>query len=176
LTRAASPGYQNTLSRRIPAARYLYHRDFLPCLEAAGLRHITLHGLRHSFASILIESGVPLAYVKEQLGHSSIRVTVDTYAYFIPSRNIEWIDSLDSSGRRDIWPMPWSVWRKTPPQLAPGVAPQFPRFPTRWVKSLKAWSRREESNLRPTVYETVSRLPSYVGSASYSLPELASRA
>ena len=74
----------------------VYHRDFLPCLEAAGLRHVTFHALRHTFASLLIQSGASLAYVKEQMGHSSIQVTVDTYGHLIPGGNIKWIDRLDS--------------------------------------------------------------------------------
>jgi len=74
----------------------VYHRDFLPCLRAAGLRHVTFHALRHTFASLLIQGGASLAYVKEQMGHSSIQVTVDTYGHLIPSGNIEWIDRLDS--------------------------------------------------------------------------------
>ena len=75
--------------------RNLYHRDFLPCLEAAGLRRITFHALRHTFASLLIQSGASLAYVKEQMGHSSIQVTVDIYGHLIPGGNIQWIDCLD---------------------------------------------------------------------------------
>ena len=48
----------------------VYHRDFLPCVEAAGLRRITFHALRHSYASHLIHAGASLAYVKEQMRHS----------------------------------------------------------------------------------------------------------
>ena len=72
------------------------HRDFLPCIEAAGLRRVTFHALRHTFASLLIQSGASLAYVKEQMGHSSIQVTVDIYGHLIPGGNIQWIDRLDS--------------------------------------------------------------------------------
>ena len=43
-------------------------RYFYKCLEKAGLRRIRFHDLRHSFASLLIQNGEPLAYVKEQLG------------------------------------------------------------------------------------------------------------
>ena len=74
----------------------LYNRDFLPSLEAAGIRRITFHALRHTFASLLIQQGASLAYVKEQLGHSSIQVTVDTYGHLIPGGNIGWVDSLDA--------------------------------------------------------------------------------
>jgi hypothetical protein len=44
----------------------------------------------------LIQSGASLAHVKEQMGHSSIQVTVDTYGHLIPGGNIKWIDRLDS--------------------------------------------------------------------------------
>ncbi len=34
-------------------------------------------------------------YVKEQMGHSSIQVTVDTYGHLIPGANISFVDRLD---------------------------------------------------------------------------------
>ena len=74
----------------------VYNRDFLPSLEAAGIRRVTFHALRHTFASLLIQQGASLAYVKEQLGHSSIQVTVDTYGHLIPGGNIGWVDALDA--------------------------------------------------------------------------------
>jgi integrase-like protein len=73
-----------------------YHRDFLPCVEAAGLRRITFHSLRHTYASHLIQAGASLAYVKEQMGHSSIQVTVDTYGHLVPGADIAWADKLDA--------------------------------------------------------------------------------
>ncbi len=75
--------------------RNVYHRDFLPCLGAAGLRRVTFHALRHTYASLLIQGGASLAYVKEQLGHSSIQVTVDIYGHLLPGANIAWVDQLD---------------------------------------------------------------------------------
>ena len=75
----------------------LYHRDFLPCLRAARLRRVTFHALRHTYASLLIQGGASLAYVKEQMGHSSIQVTVDIYGHLIPGANIAWADALDST-------------------------------------------------------------------------------
>lgn len=55
----------------------LVHYYFLPALEKAGLRKIRFHDLRHTFGSLLIQDGASLTYVKEQMGHSSIQVTVD---------------------------------------------------------------------------------------------------
>jgi integrase len=65
-------------------------------LEAARLRRVTIHALRHSFASFLIQAGALLAYVRDQLGHSSIQVTVDVYGHLVPADNIAWTDALNT--------------------------------------------------------------------------------
>jgi len=74
----------------------LIKRYFLPAVEFAGLRRFRFHDLRHTFGSLLIQNGASLAYVKEQMGHSSIQVTVDTYGHLIPGANVNWVDSLDA--------------------------------------------------------------------------------
>jgi len=73
----------------------LYHRIFLPVLAKAGIRKIRLHDLRHTFGSLLIQSGASIVYVKEQMGHSSIQVTVDIYGHLIPGANVSFVDKLD---------------------------------------------------------------------------------
>jgi integrase len=73
----------------------LYNRYFQPVLAKAGLRKIRLHDLRHTFGSLLIQSGASIVYVKEQMGHSSIQVTVDTYGHLIPGANVSFVDRLD---------------------------------------------------------------------------------
>ena len=65
--------------------RNVYNRYFLPAVEKAGLRHFRVHDLRHTYASLLIQAGASLAYVRDQLGHSSIQVTVDLYGHLAPS-------------------------------------------------------------------------------------------
>ena len=50
----------------------------------AGLNGLTLHGLRHSNASILLELGVHPEIVRDRLGHSGISVTMDTYSHILP--------------------------------------------------------------------------------------------
>jgi integrase len=66
-----------------------------PALAKAGLRRFRFHDLRHTFGSLLIQDGASLAYVKDQMGHSSIQVTVDVYGHLVPSANIACVDRLD---------------------------------------------------------------------------------
>jgi integrase len=70
-------------------------RVFKRILQKAGLREIRLHDTRHSFASLLLSEGVTPVYVKEQLGHSSIQMTVDIYGHLIPNSNREAVNRLD---------------------------------------------------------------------------------
>jgi len=53
------------------------------CLEcgARGLPVVSFHALRHSCATILIASGTPAREVSEHLGHSSVELTLSTYAH-----------------------------------------------------------------------------------------------
>jgi len=73
----------------------LRKRVFNKALEKAGMRRIRLHDLRHTFASLLIQNGESLAYVKDQLGHHSIQITVDTYGHLVPGANRQAVDRLD---------------------------------------------------------------------------------
>lgn len=60
-------------------------KEFSRQLERAGLRHIRLHDLRHSCASLLLAQGVPMRVVMEVLGHSTITLTANTYSHVLPS-------------------------------------------------------------------------------------------
>ncbi len=62
----------------------LYHRDFKAILKKAELRSIRIHDLRHTFASILIATGHNLKYIQNQMGHSSIKITLDLYGHLMP--------------------------------------------------------------------------------------------
>lgn len=56
--------------------------DNLPVFcERAGIKRITLHGLRHTYATQQRLIGNALPVVKKLLGHSSITTTVDTYGH-----------------------------------------------------------------------------------------------
>jgi integrase len=62
-----------------------------------GLRQVRIHDLRHTYASLLIAQGETLAYIRNQMGHHSIRVTVDTYGHLVPGGNKAAVDRLDDA-------------------------------------------------------------------------------
>ena len=69
-------------------------RYFDKDLARAGLRSIRFHDLRHTCASLLLQNREPMIYVKEQLGHSSIQITVDLYGHLEPGRNRQAVNKL----------------------------------------------------------------------------------
>lgn len=58
-------------------------KRFLQALEAAGLRHVTMHSLRHSYASIMLSYGASIKALQRALGHASATMTLNTYAHLI---------------------------------------------------------------------------------------------
>jgi integrase len=79
-------------------------RVWKPLLEKAEVRHVRVHDARHTYASLMLRRGVPIAYVSKQLGHSSIQITVDLYGHFIPGadrHHVEGLaDAIEEAGRQ----------------------------------------------------------------------------
>lgn len=70
---------------------------FKSLLKKAGLRdNIRFHDLRHTHATQLLQAGVDIKSVSERLGHSSIRITLDTYTHVLPSMNDNVIQKLSA--------------------------------------------------------------------------------
>lgn len=65
-------------------------------LKQNGLRRITLHGLRHTAATMMLESGLTLKDVSDRLGHASIEITSDLYIHVTEKRKRENIDQVMS--------------------------------------------------------------------------------
>jgi integrase len=58
-------------------------RRFCAALEVAELRHVTIHSLRHSFASVMLASGANIKALQRALGHSSATMTLDVYSHLL---------------------------------------------------------------------------------------------
>lgn len=62
---------------------------FSRSVRQAALPRLSLHGLRHTHASLLLQAGVPAKVVQERLGHSSIRITMDVYSHVTPGMDAD---------------------------------------------------------------------------------------
>ncbi len=49
--------------------------------QSIGITRISFHGLRHSYASWLIEAGIPITVVRDLLGHIKSSTTADIYVH-----------------------------------------------------------------------------------------------
>jgi len=63
---------------------YLTHR-FQRLAAAAGLPRCRFYDLRHLAASLQLAAGVEIAIVSKRLGHSTYRITADTYCPLLPT-------------------------------------------------------------------------------------------
>ncbi len=58
---------------------------------------VSFHGLRHSYASILLRAGAPLKVASEALGHSSVAITADIYTHVLGEMQHDAADRLGAA-------------------------------------------------------------------------------
>jgi len=64
-----------------PPSSYWCDKYMHKLIEENGLPHVTMHGLRHTYASMLIAEGYPVSEVSAQLGHASVDITLRVYTH-----------------------------------------------------------------------------------------------
>jgi len=70
------------------------HGSWKTAVERAKLKDVVIHDLRHTFASRLVQRGVPLLNVSKLLGHASLTMTM-RYAHLAPPDLNDAIAALD---------------------------------------------------------------------------------
>ena len=95
--RAGDDAGPRVRARRRDADRWLFVGDGQPTasehgrlpvaktLQAAGVTGVTLHDLRHFYASGLIAAGCDVVTVQRALGHAKATTTLNTYAHLWPT-------------------------------------------------------------------------------------------
>jgi integrase len=61
-------------------------REFAWVVKAAGVRRISIHGLRHTCASLLLSAGIAPNVVRDRLGHRNVETTLTVYAHCLPGQ------------------------------------------------------------------------------------------
>ena len=62
----------------------------------AGIKKIRLHDFRHSHASLLINNGATPLLVAKRLGHSDIKMTLNTYSHLFENEEKKLIEMIDN--------------------------------------------------------------------------------
>lgn len=85
------PSPKNSSSGHIEEPSFAWNR----VQKLAGLKkHATLHDLRRTFGSALLQADVPMAVVRDALGHKSIAVTEKHYAFLSKNATDPHIDRV----------------------------------------------------------------------------------
>ncbi|SHL45284.1 Site-specific recombinase XerD [Anaerocolumna jejuensis DSM 15929] len=79
-----------------PDSVYNIYRNFMK-EHSKSLRYLSLHKLRHSFASIAISNNTDIKTLQETLGHSQSSVTLDTYSHGYMEKKVSQAQMLDST-------------------------------------------------------------------------------
>jgi integrase len=139
-----------TTSTGYPIRYSRWRRDvFNPAVAAAGLVGLTPHGLRHTYAVLAIQSGVNPKVLQSAMGHSDIRLTLDTYGGFFG-------DDLDALGQGLT-----KHFDATPVNSVPYLFPTEAKVNTTHLPKIQFQARKDtsrlgDSNSGPTHYECVA--------------------
>ncbi len=72
-------------------------RHLRPALRKAGLQdNLRLYDLRHTCATLMLSKGLNPKIAAERLGHSTVRMTLDTYSHVTPTMQEEASAKLDA--------------------------------------------------------------------------------
>lgn len=74
---------------------------FRKILQKNNLKHIRFHDLRHSCASLLVASKIPMKNIQKWLGHSNFNTTADVYSHVDFSAKIESAKIIDKTITRN---------------------------------------------------------------------------
>jgi integrase len=87
-------GFIFTTENGLPLDPHRTSKAFERHLHAAALPRIPLHGLRHTYATLALSSGVNPRIVSGRLGHSTVALTLDIYSHVLPQADQDAADRI----------------------------------------------------------------------------------
>lgn len=103
----------------VPVSQNSVRNVFNRMLVKSGIRKKRFHDARHTYASMMLSNGQSPQYVKEQMGHSSISITVDIYGHMIPTGNRDAVNALDTMAQPSAtYPQPLETENPQPVKIA----------------------------------------------------------
>ena len=70
-------------------------------MRRSGLGPVRFHDLRHTYAALMVAAAAHPKYLQAQMGHSSIRVTLDLYGHLYADANRSVLAELDRLVERE---------------------------------------------------------------------------
>jgi integrase len=80
-----------------PQSPRAFSGDWADAAERIGMGDITLHALRHTHASQLIDAGVDVVTISKRLGHASPNITLQIYAHLFRKRDDKAADAINAA-------------------------------------------------------------------------------
>lgn len=77
-----------------------FRKQLNRALAITGLRHVSVHSFRHSFASLMIASGASIMALSKAMGHKSTQMTLDRYGHLYPQELENTIDKANDFIKR----------------------------------------------------------------------------
>ncbi|MFT8413041.1 MAG: tyrosine-type recombinase/integrase [Oenococcus oeni] len=75
--------------RLFPYTNQSMNRHLKILCDKLNIKSVTIHGLRHTHASLLLANGVSMQYISKRLGHANLMITEKVYSHLLESKRKE---------------------------------------------------------------------------------------
>lgn len=79
-----------------------FNRPFNRLTKKAGVPQIRFHDLRHTHATLLLELGTNSKLIAERLGHSDVKITLNTYSHVTPNMQADAINAFSNAYKSNV--------------------------------------------------------------------------
>jgi integrase len=77
--------------------RMIHKQIWSKTLAKAGLEYLRIHDLRHTCAALWVAQSESAKFIQQQMRHSSIKTTLDTYGHLLPDAGAKAASALDAA-------------------------------------------------------------------------------